>query len=431
MQKIMGVVEFIPPQTTGFKFWQQVHANEIFTLQFTCINMMMYMYMLECSEKYKTSRILRNTNASIDKKMRECARIKFRGLHHMLQRITETDFYTDIHMQNMLELFTRTQRAYRGFSLLARRWKMRTSYISVQTDLSLSPIDPAKTSSIMILQEGARYRFTLFDLLNIIQGALIHSPNFFAEPLMPKNPYTNIPFSKAALFEIYWAVRQSNFTMPVLLHQFWLAFFDTDLFVYDNEALIRDIHLENYVKKSPVSELYTHVRKMLRTIDKNHVLQIDPAFPKDLLVNIMRPYLKLYMTHMYSISSTDKKYRSLFILQRKLREFIRYNPDFGRRIRPGPIETRTGQPFGYRPVAGENIPLRRPPMSSMHPQFYVEHVNFYVQTMTDRDMEEGDPEEGGENRGQMSTGNNTEDEEEEESDEDDEDGDGDGEVIIH
>ena len=460
MQKIMGVIEYIPPHTTGFQFWQQVHQNEIFTLQFSCINMMMYMYMLECSEKCKQSLLLQNDNASIDAKMSEYAHIKFCGLYDMIQRIANTGFYTEVHMQNMMDLFSRTQRAYRGFSLLSRRWKMRTTYISVQADLCLNPIDPAKTSSIMILQEGARYRFTLFDLLNIIQGALMHSPNFFADPLMPKNPYTNIPFSKAALFEIYWAVRHSNFTMPVLFHQFWLAYFNTNTFMYENEALIRDVYLENYVKKSPVSELYTHVRKMLRTIDKNHVLQIDPAFPKDILVNIMRPYLKLYMTNMYSISKTDKKYRSFFILQRKFREFIRYNPEFGRRRQSGPVETRTGQPFvvvpsepsrpslplpvgprqtarptqpvgpgqpfGFRSIAGENIPYQR--TIPLHPTFHIDHVNFYRRTMLVRQSAGQE-----EHQGQMSTGENTEDEEDEDDDDDDdndEDGDEDGDIII-
>jgi hypothetical protein len=60
-------------------------------------------------------------------------------------------------------------------------------------------------------------------------------------------------------------------------------------------------------------------------------IYIDSDFPKEELVNIMRPYLHLYYVSMYSLDE-HKKLTSFSDLTRKLHKFYKHNPKFGRKI---------------------------------------------------------------------------------------------------
>jgi hypothetical protein len=193
----------------------------------------------------------------------------------------------------------------------------------------LNPIED-KTSSILIYQDGAKYLFRLSDLMNIMHTALSHSVNFFVDPLFPKNPYTNQPFTNAMLYAIYFKIRESTYRMPKLFQLFYEVGFDIDRFLYENEAIIRDVYISDYVYKTPSSYLKPQVMMMIRKMNRKQALRIHKDFPVDHLVNIMKPYLYLYYYHMYSISQTDKKYNTMFSLQSKMKKFFDFNPQFGR-----------------------------------------------------------------------------------------------------
>ena len=45
----------------------------------------------------------------------------------------------------------------------------------------------------------------------------------------------------------------------------------------------------------------------------------------------MRPYLHLYITSKYAVVGTEKKYISAIILKKKLHDFAKFNPLFGRK----------------------------------------------------------------------------------------------------
>jgi len=160
----------------------------------------------------------------------------------------------------------------------------------------------------------------------------MNSPDFFCEPYIPKNPYTNLPFSKGILYLIYDTIRHSNYRMSNLLHLYYLCNFDIDLFYYKHEAFIRDEYINNFIKTTTNNDLYPHVREMLRKVVIPNKLNIDIDFPKDILCNIMRPFLKLYLIHSSSISNTEYRYRVYFELKYKLSVFQEYNPAFGRKV---------------------------------------------------------------------------------------------------
>jgi len=263
-----------------------------------------------------------------------------RSLDDQLPMIVKTKFFTLKTMADhqflcieqaalMLDLFCKAQRAYHGFLRLARVWRIKTSISKITHDLYLNPID-SNTPSMIIYQDGAKYVFRLTDLMNIIHTALAHCLNFFVSPLYPKNPYTNNPFSKAMLYEIYFKIRESQYRIPRLYQLFYEADFHLDKYTYENEAIIREVHIHDYVFTSPASYLKAAIFQMLKRSMKGAKFQIHASFPDDRLAEIMRPYLYLYYVNLYSLSQTDKKFNSFFRLQTKLRAFQESNPQFGR-----------------------------------------------------------------------------------------------------
>jgi hypothetical protein len=58
--------------------------------------------------------------------------------------------------------------------------------------------------------------------------------------------------------------------------------------------------------------------------------KIHPEFPKDILFKIMKPYLELYYISLYSMNEYNKN-RASNLLRKKLREFTKFNPSFGRK----------------------------------------------------------------------------------------------------
>ena len=88
--------------------------------------------------------------------------------------------------------------------------------------------------------------------------------------------------------------------MHILIEKYFLANFDITSFYFENEAIIRDIAIHNFIFKSDTKVLYPSVINMINKYDTKNVLTISEEFPKDKLVNIMRPYLHLYYITKYS-----------------------------------------------------------------------------------------------------------------------------------
>jgi len=241
-------------------------------------------------------------------------------------------FYSDGMREQVLGYYCDAQRHYYALLKFANHWRKHNTKIRYNCDLYLNPIDTTKVSSIIIQQAGCGYMFKLSDLINIINKSLMNCcGEFFVDSLNPKNPYTNIPFSNAILYAIYRAIRSSDYKIPLLFELFYQCEFDIDRFVYENETIIRDKYIDEFVKNSSSTILYPYVKKMIRFVDENRRWCIHKDFPMNLLVDIMRPYLLLYIIHTYSMSQTYKNHCCYDKLKNKLDYFIKKYPLFGRK----------------------------------------------------------------------------------------------------
>lgn len=249
---------------------------------------------------------------------------KFKCLQNAMSNI----FINDEKREEIMNTFCNMQRFIHAIYRLKYIWRWKKAIIYNTDDLYMSPIHVGQKNTITILQNNTKYIFHIRELIGSINTSLSNACHFFADPIICKNPYTNIPFDKASLYNIYFALRESTYIIPILLHQYFLYDFNLSEFAIMNKQLMNQEYLRTYVDNNCVQDIHTIVNEMFD--DHRIEVKINTQFPNDKLFTIMKPYLQLYFTSNYSLHKY-KKQVCFRILHMKLHEFVNYNPQFGRK----------------------------------------------------------------------------------------------------
>jgi len=249
-----------------------------------------------------------------------------------LNSILENTFYKNELKERIFDIFSLAQKHYHSFSRLQHIYRLKKNPYVVTNDLMLNPIQPNDKLTFILVEKKSNFLFNINELINIIETSIGNSPNFFSDPLSPSNPYNNQEFTNATLYNIYFKMKQIGRVIPLLFHCFFLENFDKDTFVDEHEPIIRECAIKKYVFNSPHTILYNSVISMLRHNQYTRKLTIHKNFPKDLLVDIFRPFLFHDYISNYYIKGTSKVYNSRHILGVKLKKFYEFNPAFGREI---------------------------------------------------------------------------------------------------
>uniref|UniRef100_A0A6C0BVP9 Uncharacterized protein n=1 Tax=viral metagenome TaxID=1070528 RepID=A0A6C0BVP9_9ZZZZ len=253
-----------------------------------------------------------------------------------LTNVLENIFYNHEIKNLFFSYFSKIQKTHFAFMRFARLYKYKKAVLQISSDLYMNELDEKHPGVFVLFQNNCKYLFSASDLVNIMNNNLSNSYLFFSEPLVPKNPYNNIVFDIATLYNIYFFMKSRPFAMPVLYQQFFNVDFDLEIFREDNEQLIREESIKRYVYSTSPNILYKTVVSMIESLISNHskykILCIHKNFPKNKLVEIMRPYLHLYYLSKFYIVGTEKITNSHEILIKKFDLFIRYNPYFGRKV---------------------------------------------------------------------------------------------------
>lgn len=329
LQKLVGIY---PPISRslycdGVPYWQYVHENihtQTNMQQFFKYAICVYIYQLYSSCMYRDRFYL---SGSPPFSYLTFLRYKYQLLTQQMSNI----FYSEQLKNEMFGQFSKAQRLYRVFCRFVRKWRICRAPIAVDHDLGLNPLKEGQRGTMVIFQGGHKYIFKISELMNIIQTALTHDVQLFIEPLEPKNPYNNMPFDNATLYSIYFRIRWSDFIVPHLIHSYFMCGFCLDAFAFQNEANIREQCIRNYVYNSPPLTLFREVKTMMDEFRITKHLRIHKDFPKDVMCDIMRPYLHLYMIYQHSMCGGEKQEQSYDILKHKLDQFVDHNPHFGRK----------------------------------------------------------------------------------------------------
>lgn len=248
-----------------------------------------------------------------------------------LDSVRKNLFLKDETKEHIYTIFMKAQRAYYLLNRLSYRYKFNKAPLSVKEDLFLNQIHGTQHNVMTIIQNKQRYLFTIANLRNIIESSLCNSPYHFSEPLPIKNPYNNLTFNKATLYNIYFFMKRCDCVMSTIYHQYFLSNFNLTKFRDDNAATIRDVHIKQHLKNSDAPHLRFYILDMLLTNEAGCTFTIDKQFPTDKLIKIMRPYLEMHYRQQYTLDIYTQSYLKN-LLNLKLREFYEYNPRFGKRI---------------------------------------------------------------------------------------------------
>ena len=258
----------------------------------------------------------------------------FKEKYDFLRNTLDNIFLSNEITSQILNIFSFIQKYY--FALLRFKFILifKKSKIVVDNDLSLNPILEKEKFIMVIHQKNSKYLFHIRDLLHIINSSIGHSDYFFSAPISVKNPYNNTIFKKSILYNIYFFMKFNTNYFSELFHQFFICNFDLSDFFIQNTNLLRKYAIQDYLKNSTEGNLLMDIEEMLEDFNydnRNFKIIIDPDFPNKKIVEVMKPYVNLYISSKYSYLNSEKV-NAQKQLTRKLKEFNTFNPNFGRKI---------------------------------------------------------------------------------------------------
>lgn len=227
-------------------------------------------------------------------------------------------------------------RFHRAFCRLARRCKVaKARTAGTDTDLMGTPLDELPPSVVFRMYDeptSCNYEFRISDLLRIITTSLCNSPGLFAEPMRPRNPYTNIELSDAQLYNLYFSLIGSPIGIPLIFREFVKRDLSLMRFQEDMEPVIRDMALRALARNASTEDRLEFIRDLLSHHRDELGYSIpDAGFPKDVLLNAFGGCIPNYLQKRYSLCPT-KRHACGRRLRQFLRRFYSMNPTFGRKI---------------------------------------------------------------------------------------------------
>ena len=110
------------------------------------------------------------------------------------------------------------------------------------------------------------------------------------------------------MYNIYFKIKFTFINVPKWIQLFYNSNFELEVFKVENEQMLREEYIKNYVNNSSVDLLYGEIKYMLHAYKKIfRSITIHRDFPRIDLVNIFRPYVYLYIMSMDSIDGSKKK----------------------------------------------------------------------------------------------------------------------------
>ena len=207
--------------------------------------------------------------------------------------------------------------------------------------MQLNVLSLGQPNVISIYHMGSIYLFRIEELMKIIYMCLTNAVLFFNEPIVIKNPYNNTPFTKSILYYIYFyllfnskinTIKDSHIT---IFFYFLSTDFNLSKFVNSYEEILRECALKNYFTNTIKNTIEYDILNMIDVfnryskLEKNRI-KIHPDFPREELIQTMKPYLYLKFRCNYSLFIQNRALAKKE-LNIKWKLFQTFNPFYGRK----------------------------------------------------------------------------------------------------
>ena len=190
-----------------------------------------------------------------------------------LKFILDNNFISKSDKLKLTYMFYRNQFINININKIIKIYKFKTAKLfDCNFDLNFESLEKTKEHhKICIIQNNTKYLFKITDLMNIINKSIINCPDMFVEPLDIKNPYTNIPFSKADLYNIYFKINKTYLDHSILFKGYFKCDFNKLEFTNKYEQLILDEYLKSYYQEITLDKKYKLAIEMIRKYKKTSV----------------------------------------------------------------------------------------------------------------------------------------------------------------
>lgn len=304
--------------------------------------------------------------------------------YNIFTTIFQNTFVNEAGKSKTIDLFCKVQRRYMALCRFAYLWKLRKAETCVDCDLYLNAIEPTKQHSFVLFQTNKKYHFIISDLIKTLEYAVCHEweDEFDIICKKPCNPYTKQPFLKHDLWNIYFHMRfKMDVVIPSFFHLWFLENFDLSTFLIKHRRLLRKICIKHHVfsVSNASNVICRDIRMMLFENKFTRKWLIHEEFPRDILIDRMRPYLYIFYLIHYDVLEYEELIWYEAVLTLELMKCYKYNPCFGRRT----VKPRINCVWEKNSFAFENkiaITAEKSPVPTLEYVFNTKTLNFNSST---------------------------------------------------
>ena len=123
----------------------------------------------------------------------------------------------------LIDIFCEIQKIRFAFNRLIHFWKFKKAKrLPHELDLCLIPMSSYPPhQKVQIIHQETLYTFRISDIINMWKKALTNNNDLFPAPKNLKNPFTNLPFQENNMYNLYFALINSNYHIPFTITGFF------------------------------------------------------------------------------------------------------------------------------------------------------------------------------------------------------------------
>tara|TARA_B100000686_G_C16738711_1_gene945245 strand:+ start:310 stop:1269 length:960 start_codon:yes stop_codon:yes gene_type:complete len=184
--------------------------------------------------------------------------------------------------------------------------------VNEQFDLCANPLlSFPKKQKIILLHYNTLYIFRISDIIQLWNAALENHIEFSPIPSYLKNPYTNLIFKKHNLYNIYFAIKNSGFNIPLLIIYFFSCKFNIKNFLTNFYPILQQKAILNFIKSDEYELLFNDILTMFdefKNILKTANIKKKRSLTyKKIVIEKTKHLLTLYYFHKFSCNPLLKK----------------------------------------------------------------------------------------------------------------------------
>ena len=234
-----------------------------------------------------------------------------------------------------INYFSYCQKIYFNLIKFIHICKIKLSKSRNNTDLTGDSIN--YNNSLPIIHNKQLYLFSKNDIIKLFYNALINSNyEFYNSPHQIKNPYTNIPFTRTHLYNMFFYIKYNSYHINLIIQSFYNCNFYLKTFILKHDPDISILNISRFVNNGCESSIYKYIKIMFAYYNSNTCikyksppLSLFTHFPKKAYITVYKKYLVLFLCYKY-VSDTTRSSSYLLSFNKKMSRFANNTPSFGR-----------------------------------------------------------------------------------------------------